>query len=618
MRLTKTLAWSFAFLFFIYILYVVGVVVFLNTPLFSKVASMEDDEQTYVRFKGAFSLFPGHLYSSSARVFIGDQNVSIGIDVSGIHARFRLKPLLQKKFIVRTLVIDRAEVDVGLKTPKQTEAFVRKYTKAESLDYERRLRLTEERARSRLTLDFPSITIRKIAHVRGGFGTFAGEMSLQGGFLIQPKVQVEVYPTTLRFLSGIVGRADVRFERFKTVEAPGNAVFPFVNANFDFKVDTDSFSRFDYKLQSLPGYSLDNVGSNAAVKIKIEKGILQKGSYIESLATRMTIRAQRLSGTGVGHVKWEVDRKDSSRLRGRLKNLKLSQTKSPDKGRLDSADLDVRLYGNRLVAAFNGLSLLLKLRGLDWRMQSGSGKNRNLDYRAQVKGNGVIAAYTGDLPARARKDPRLRTQLTLTLSQLLARTSFAGKITGTGSLELKSGAFDLARPTTHYPEVRGHLDLQLGEHGRVITQAVLTQVEHQSAPLDSWKAKLHWKLDRTEPFIEAIQHETQLSSTVQSLAKVRNLELFADCEFNEDGSLFRFNQIKSDGSWKGYGTLRNGPDGMNGLFELSLLSVPIGVWIRPESTEVQFMPAQAWYDRTLAAPLTGSPRQPESGARGTR
>lgn len=621
MRLAKSLAWGAAFFFFIYILYVVGVVVFLNTPLFSRLAAMEDEAQTYVRFKGAFSLFPGHLYVPSGRVFIGDQNVSIGIDIKSVRARFRLKPLLNKRLEVTSIDIERAEVDVGLKNERESDAYAKKYTEPESLDLKKRIQLSEERAKSRLTLDFKSIVIRKIANVRGGFGALDGEMALQGGFLIQPKVQVEVYPTTLRFLSGIVGRADVRIERFRTVDAPGNAVFPYVNADFNFKVNAQSLRRFGLQLESLPGYALDHLGSDGRVNVKIVKGILQKGSSVESVNSRMIVHTPTLRSEGIGSLKWEVDAEASSRLRADLRQVQLQEkrTKITNKGSVRSARLDIRLYGIRLVSAFNGLSMLLRIRGLEWKLKSDFDRNTNFAYEGRMTGNGVIGGFSGDVPESIKRVTNRSTQLTLDIPQIFFRTSFAKEVKGLGRVVLNAGPLDLASPNSLFPDVRSDFELRVGRHGVIRSQAVFTQLEHQSTPLDSWKAKLHWTLDKTEPLIEAVDEQTELSGIVQSLAKVKDLKLDAECELTETGSVIRFTQIQSNGPWKGYGTLRNGPDGMNGLFELTMFSMPIGVWIRPESTEVQFMPNQEWYDRTLESTKVTTAQDPrESGARGKR
>lgn len=584
-----------------YALYVAAVAVFLNTPLFAKVASMVEDDQTYVRFKGAYSLYPGHLYAPSARVFIGDHNVSIGIDVSEVRARFRLRPLLDKRLEVRWLRIGVAEVDVGLKSEQQRAAYLSKYAHPADLDLKRRLALAAERAKTRLTLDFQKIVIDRLRNVRGAFGRIEGEMALNGGFLIQPKVQVEVYPSTLYFLSGIVGRADVRFERFQIAETPGNAVWPYVHADLDFNINTERLKRLDFRLDNLPGYSLDGVGSNGSVKVRIVKGQLQKGSVIESLPSRLTLRTPGLDANGFGRLRWTVDAPDSSRARVTLSQLRLVEKKSGgiNRGRLRSLEMDLRLFGNGLTSAFNGLSAQLGLRGLDWKILSPAGQDRNFSYSGRLTGGGKLAAFTGEVPARARRDTRRVTRLELQVPDLRLKTSFAGEIRGRGKVILSANAIDLGINAARFPEMTADLDLELPRYGNVSTRAIFSRLEHQLSPEDTWKGRFTWTFDRSDPIVELLRPKADLSPVVWSLAKVRDLVLDADCEMSDELTWLRFSRIRSSGVWKGYGTLRNDERGLSGLFELSVLTVPVGLSIQPERTEVKFMPDTAWYDQAL-------------------
>lgn len=612
-RLAKPAKWVTGILFVVYLLYVTAVAVFLNTPLFAQVAGMESEEQTHVRFTGAYSLWPGHLYVPKARVFIGDQNVSIGIDVHQVRARFSLRPLLEKRLVVDQLLVGTTEVDVGMKNEAQKMAYTRKFAQAGDLDLKLRQRQAEENAKKRLTLDFKKIIIDRLQNVRGGFGRLDGEMSLHGGFLIQPKVQVEIYPSTLYFLSGIVGRADVRFDRFKTVDAPGNAVWPYVTAHLDFNINTESLKRLDFSLENLPGYSLDGIGSNGRVDVRIVKGQLQKGSVIESLASRLTVRTPGLDATGIGRLRWTVESAATSRLRARLSGLRLAEkSRGTNRGRIRSADLDIRLFGNGLVSAFSGVSMLLRMKGLDWHFRSPERVGgRNFAYQGRLAGDGQLAAYSGQVPAWGKRDATRTTKLDLRVPELLVNTSFVSEVRGQGRIRLSAYPIDLGINTAQFPEVDADLDLKLGNHGDVRTRAVFSRLEHQLSPENTWKGRVSWKFDRTDAIVDAIVAQApELPGVVKSLARVRDLELDLDCELSDEIAWMRFSRIRSSGIWKGYGTLRSDERGLSGLFEASVLTMPVGVWVQPERTEVKFLPDREWYDRALLPPIPPLPDQP--------
>lgn len=595
-----------------YLAYVAGSAIFLNTDLLAKVADMENHEQTYVSFHGAISPFPGFLYISHSTLFISDQNVSITIDLTHAWARFSVFGFIKKQIVVTDLRVKDAKVNLGLKSIDESTTFQRKYLKAEDLDLEKRTEKVKVFEKSHFTLIFKKIIIDTISEIKSDLGDFKGNIGLSGSFLIQPKVQVEVFPTTLKFFSGEVpgqfssveGEAKVQINRFRMIDAPGNAVFPYFNADLKLDVGLKSLHLLDMTLRKLPGYAFEGTDTRFSLRAEVIKGMLQKGSEANTTPSELGFQLPGLTAHGFGDVKWEVESENTSKLSAHLQNVSVRQSKDEvSLGTVKHVYLGARLYGNELVDAFHGVATILKLDSLRWNVAS-KNPNPNLQYNGLITGSGELRAYTGTVP-QVEKRKSQTTALNLKIEKAHLHTSFLSDLNGTGSISVRAFPIDLSESAIQFPDVVAKLDLDVGKFGMVKSEAKFIHLEHQYFPNDSWKGNLIWNFDQTNPFVDLLRDQDKMSAILGTVARVKNLSIKLDCEISEGYTWLRFNEVNSDGIWKAYGTLTNQDEGMRGAFEARVMSLPIGIRIQPDKTDVKFLPSAEWFDESQSEILRG-------------
>ena len=605
MRVSKFLNIFLVLILLGYLTYVASSAVFLSTPLFAKVAGMENKEQTYVEFKGAFSPFPGFLWVNQAKLFISDQNVSITIDMVDTKARFSLKPFLQKMVQVDALHIRDAKVNVGFKSLNESTEFQKKYVTTETMDLKKKAELVKEWTKSHLSLNFSSIQIDSISEIKSGLGDFRGNVSLTGGFLIQPKVHVEVYPTVLIFKSGemkdqfsdVTGQVQVNIDRFRMIDAPGNAVFPYFNADVNIDAGMKSLKMLDLTLRNLPGYAFEGEPTHFSIRTKLVKGVLQQGSRVTTTPSVLSIHTPAITASGFGSVNWEVDAAKTSRLEVALKKVRIKENSdSTMAGSLDSLVIQGKLFGNELLNAFHGTLMNLKLKGVHWDVASAS-RNPNLQYKGIISGGGTLIGYSGDV-SQFERDHALQSDLILKIDQLHFHTSFLADLNGTGNIEVKSLPINLSESVMQLPEVGVNLNLNIGKYGNVKTRANFVNLEHHYFPDSSWKGQLEWHLDHTTPFVDYLREKDKMSALLAVAARVDDLVIKLDCEVGDHYSWLHINQVTSNGIWSAFGSLTNQDDGLRGVFETKVSGLPIGIRVQPNHADVKFLPDAAWYDET--------------------
>jgi hypothetical protein len=608
MLLNKVLKVCLGLFLATYAIYVVGAWVFLNTSVFAKVADMQNDDQTYVKLHGAISPFPGFLYVNSGRLFISDQNVSIGIDLTEIGARFSLLPLLKKRLVLDKLHIKEAKVDLGMKSPEESFAYQKKYVTADSLDLKKRAEYVKAAEISHLTLEFPELQIDTISQIKSELGDFQGGVTLTGGFVIQPKVYVEVFPTTLKFYKGeipdqftsVQGEAKASIARFRMIDAPGNAVFPYFTANLRLDMNVKSLKMLDMTLRKLPGYAFEGRDTRLSVRADLVKGKLQKGTNISATPTQLSIHSPGVTATGFGEMKWEVDSETTSKLSAHMKNVKVVQNSDAFMaGSLKKLDLGIKLFGTELLDAFHGLFATITLDHLRWNIES-KGKNPNLQYQGEITGNGSLSGYSGEVPQSLKESEKKASDLSLKIKSLNLKTSFLSSIKGTGSIDVFARPVDLGANSVEFPKVNVGLDLQVGKYGMVKSKATFRKLEYRLFPVESWKGELEWDMDTTVPYVDALRDQDKLSAILGTVARVHDLVIKMDVEAGKKYSWLRFNEVSSSGIWKAYGTLTNQEEGMKGLFETKVLSLPIGIRVTPQKTDIKFLPSSEWYDESPA------------------
>jgi hypothetical protein len=616
MRLIKLSKFASILAVVLYIVYVSGTAIFLDTSLFAKVAGMENEEQTYVHLHGAISPFPGILFVQTANVFISDQNVSIHIDIHNTWAKFSLRPFLKKRVQVDNLDVKEATMDIGMKTLAESTEYQKKYVKPEDLDLKKRAEIVKEDETSHLSLFFPNIKIANISEIKSGLGDFKGKIDLKGGFMIQPKVHVEVYPTKLKFFEGqipgqfssVEGEVNAKINNFRMIDAPGNAVFPYFDADMRMDIGLIALKMLNLSVRKLPGYAFEGAATRLSIRAALKNGLLQKGSVIAATPTELSIRTPGINAKGFGEVRWEVDSKNTSSLHASVDKVSLRDQSSIEMlGSIRHTDLRIKLFGNELLDPFQGEWITLGLKSIRWNVRSNE-RNPNLKYHGILSGDGTLAAFSGEIPAQEKaRESAKNGGLKLSIDSLELKSSFISEIKGSGNILVKAKPVDLLDNSTHFPAIDVNLKLGIGKDGDVKTQAHFKDIEYNLSPIDSWKGQLEWDMDKTDPIVDALEERKSLSGVMGLAAKVNHLVIKMDCEVAKNYAWMRVNEINSSGVWKAYGTLTNQPEGMRGVFEARVFDLPVGIRIQPDKTDVRFFPSSEWYDAAQPGSLHGVP-----------
>lgn len=595
-----------------YAFYVIGTTLFLNTSIFQKVADMRNQDQTFISLHAAISPFPGLIYIESAHIFIADQNVSIPIDLNQIWVRFGFLPFFRKQLEIEALTIGRAKAQIGLKTEAESTNYQKKYATLKDVNLKERAKKVAEYEKDRLGISIQKITIKNISEVKNELGDFHGNLSLEGAFFIQPGVQAEVFPTTLHFKSGsmenqfsdVEGLAHVKIDRFKMINAPGNAVFPYFNADLKLNIGLESLKLLNLTLRRIPGYEFQG-GARLKIQLSVVKGLLQVGSQIETSPARLLVKTPSLTAHGTGLVKWWVVDSKISELTCDLNKIQVRDEHNTEiVGSVKNANLKIRVYGNDLVNAFHDLGGSLKLRALRYEIGN-RGSNPNLRYHGRIVGNGELSGFTADVPRSEKNRDGTVHRLRLNVEHLSLHTSFLSDLTGQGRLLVNSLPLDFTDNSILFPEVSATLDLAVGDFGQVKTKAIFKNLKHQLSPNEGWKGEIEWGMNDTGPFVDYLRSKDKLGMAVGALARVKNFKLKMEWENSGRDSWLRFNQISSDGLWNAYGTLLSDRRGVRGSFEAEVMNVPIGIRIQPEKTDMRLFPSAEWYDESQPDLLPG-------------
>ncbi len=613
-RLRRTLSflkWPLAALATLYFVYVAGVAILLNTSLFRKIAGMGDDALTHINLKGAFSPFPGYLHINEGEVFISDQNVSITVHVSQVSAWFNLRNLKEKVFLVRDLHVKNAWVDLKMKTKEEAIAHLKKYINREDVDLDYKIKHAEETRKNGAILDFKHIVIDRISEVKTAMGTFKGDLSVDGGFRIQPTIEVEIYPTRLTVLrtdlqdnfTGLEGTADVQFDPFFIPTAPGNAVFPYVNVKLELQGHVQSLHFLNTFLYAIPQYELSGGGTPVKASIVINKGHLEKGSRLyTNNATNIIFESPNFTSRGIGSLEWKVLDKRSSRATVFIRKVKIDnkQNKEDRHGTVDSMRLKFNMIGTDLWSAFNGIEAEWEMKKMKFSVYRAKTKKKDIKVRASFEGEGTLVGIAGiippDLYAIYKKRP---SQFNLRITSMTINSNFFVPLEVAGNIRLATRPLDLSVNTVVLPEIAGDFTVTLDPYGKTEGTIKVDKGNYLVAPIGEWKGHMSVSLKDTEPFVKALKAENEISSLGAGVAKVKDLNLDLDWGLQKKNFWMHLNKVQSSGSWTAFGSLKHDADGMQGAFEVRVLRLPVGIRIDPEKMQVKLFPGTDFYEQTL-------------------
>jgi hypothetical protein len=590
-------------------LYAAGVVVFLNTPLFALATGMQDETETHIRARGAWSIIPGRLYAREILVAVRDQNVKVDVRLRGARVPFSLTALLKKRFQVEGLVVPRVEVKVHLRTERETRQYL-----AEHPDPFRHVELTDaqiaEKKAKGWTVSIPKLRLELVDPVAFGKDSFRGQTTIEGGFELQPGVEAEIFPTRVRFangkwnqtLSNLQGEAIVRFHRFSAPRTSGSKVFSYVDADVSAAGRTENFQFVNLTLRSLEGFGFTNGHTDFASELIVRRGRLRPKSYFQTPDGALELRNPTFFLRGNGFVRWRIEKDDgTSQLLFLLRNGK-TRTELGDtriQGSAERIAAEAQIYGVDLQNPFTGLTGGLSVTRGNYEIHS----TRGMPWNAIGKIEGSIAGLTegASLPATARAADGLR----VTIDRSHFGVPFPGgrplPVAAKGKLKISGQTLVLTRRST-LPS----LDLDLlvakepGAKDDREWRPARLRLRSDGARRTQGAAGSYWsgagslRIRGLNEILDQLQDAKLLSKTLRVAADARRLDAKLSWEVRPTRSNFRADSITTDGTWSATGELGRQNDGKwLGLIDAKVLGVPVGIALAPNQTEWKILPTTA-------------------------
>jgi hypothetical protein len=590
-------------------LYAASVVIFLNTPLFALATGMQNETETHVRARGAWSIVPGRVYAREVLVAIRDPNVKIDVRLRRARIPFSISALFRKRFVVDGLVVPRVEVDVHLRSEKERRRYL-----AEHPDPKRHLEPTDaeiaEMKATKWIVRIPRLRLELVDPIAFGENSFRGQTTIEGGFELQPGVEAEIFPTRVRFangkwdetLSNLQGEATVRFHRFSAPRVSGNAVFDYVDADVKAAGRTESLQFVNLTLRSLEGFGFTNGHTDFASEIIVRRGRLRPKSYFQTPDGALELRNPTFFLRGNGFVRWRIEKDDGTSqllflLRDGKTRADLADTRV--QGGADRIAVEARIYGVDLKNPFTGLTGGLSVSKGHYEIHS----VRGMPWNAIGKVEGSIAGLTegAALPATARAADGLR----VTIDRSHFGVPFPGgrplPVAAKGKLKISGQTLVLTRRST-LPSVA--LDLLVAKEpgakdNREWKPARLT-LRTDGARRTLGVAGTHWsgaarlRVRGLNEILDQLQDAKLLSKTLRVAADARRLDAKLSWEVRPTRTNFRADSITTDGTWSATAELGRQNDGKwLGLIDAKVLGVPIGVALAPNQTEWKILPTTA-------------------------
>jgi hypothetical protein len=303
--LLRTLGFSLAAAYGIYTL---GLIVLLNTPLFSHLVDMVDTDHTYLRFDRAWSIVPGTIHARTARLRVREPDVDLDVDLHHVRIHFGFRGLFRREVRMALIHADETSVDIREKIAPASEVLP-----PGAVAIEEKRRLAE-----RWTIVAERVDLPRLSRVGYESNLLLGEMSVAGSFFLQPGTRCEIYPSTFRIADGnwndevvkINLEAQVRFHRFEKMHVAGSEVIRFIDARIEGGGVAKTFrtGAFLYTSPSAP----------LTTRIEVLAGKPLPGSFATLAESPFRIGIPSLELTGTGNVEWKVDPSSNATLLGRI------------------------------------------------------------------------------------------------------------------------------------------------------------------------------------------------------------------------------------------------------------------------------------------------------------
>lgn len=608
MKRRKKTLWAVAVVAALYLLYVGGSALLLNTPLLMALAKMSDPSLTHLRMGWAWSLYPGHLRAGRLVVAIRDQHVKVDVDVRHVRARFSPRALLRKEIRFRDVTATDGALLIEMKGPHGTAEHHAKHSKPgdQFLPTPERMRQMRE---STWTIHVENVRA-VLKKVRVGGEDYVGNATVEGGFRLVPGVEAEIFPSRVSVKNGSVSDklskldfdAQGTFHKFIIPHTGGNEVFRYLDADVSLSAVAEDLEILNLTLRSLDGYGFGKSHGNVKAEISVRRGDLQQGSYLRVAPSPLEFTAPSFSLQGRGSVRWEVP----SHGRHSTLNVHLTRPKaqvsfgkkSRVTGTVGRVDAGAILFGVNLESAFHGLKGTM---AIEWAKLSAHDRGDDaLKWSVDLAARGKISAVAGKVPPSQDNGVPQRLIVDVRSSRFQSKKPTLD-LRPRGRITLKIPPVDMRQGKVNLKELLGNFDLGLASGREVEVSMATEDISHhfstQMGGTGRWRGVTRLGIQGFDDLMAELGNPLDLPGIVTTIVSTDKLNAELEWEHADEGWWIRARSVESSGIWSLWGTLQALKDEKPmGVFEARVLGVPVGVKIRDGEAPVQVFPSAEWYN----------------------
>lgn len=316
--------------------YGIGSAVFLNFFLEPLINGSTDEIQ--IRYRYAYSLWPGRVLVSGLSFRLQDSNVQLYFEMPQVKVKVDLFSLLQRKFKAR--YVQAAELKFFLRFRKKPEEIknvsLAALPQIPGLSLEKGPDEPSPPSSSKpWKIELRNIAIQNAKEIWFEEFRYLGRVQIKGGFYLHPKTQVEVFPAELQFFEGnlqvenqsagesLLGVVRAEIEPFDPSRVPGLDIFNHTTGEIDLRGSFGGLEFINYYLKNVPQVRLKGGAGNGDLQLKIKKGEFISPSHFELQTNRMNLFLWNQIGEGRGKVRWEVSEKTGNTLAIHLEDYKI-------------------------------------------------------------------------------------------------------------------------------------------------------------------------------------------------------------------------------------------------------------------------------------------------------
>ncbi len=186
-----------------------------------------------------------------------------------------------------------------------------------------------------VTVSLTDIDVTNLREVWIDEYRFEGHIDIHGGFFYKPLRLLRLDASTINIVEGTLHFGEPAVA--KNIRAKINVKVPTINvenlkrdalrgfdADIDLKTDISSVEFLNFYLKDVPMVRLEEGAGSLAVKLKMEKGLIKKGSEINLDSKRVTVRMPYFFASGAAAIRWLADNQ-KAKLNVALKDIAITQ-----------------------------------------------------------------------------------------------------------------------------------------------------------------------------------------------------------------------------------------------------------------------------------------------------